>query len=216
MRSSARPGRPPRSSREQIASIALRVFVKQGFEQTTLDDISRAVGVSRRTILRYFGSKNDIVWGTFDEQLDRLRDMLAVASTHRPLLEIIREAVVAFNDYGASAQSELRDRMTLITTVPALQGHAMLRYAQWCEVIAAFVASRLGMDAEDKVCQVVASAVLGVAMATYRHWIAHPDEDLLASLDHSLALLGAGFEERALHELDQSFEAHRRPASELE
>ena len=37
-------------------------------------------------------------------------------------------------------------RVSLITSVPALQGHSMLRYQDWCEVIAEFVASRLGCE----------------------------------------------------------------------
>ncbi len=195
---SAKVGRPLRSSREQVAEAALSLFVAQGFERTTLDQIAAAAHVSRRTVLRYFGSKNDIVWGTFEEHLHRLAKQLASAPPQQPLIEVVRQAVVSFNDYGAAAQGQLRDRMTLITTVPALQGHAMLRYAQWCDVIAAFAAGRLEITADHHVCQALANAVLGVAMATYRHWIAHPEDDLLTKLDEGLALLCEGFAEPAL------------------
>lgn len=191
-------GRPPTTSRDEVAKVALRLFVQRGFEQTTLEDVAAAVGVSRRTILRYFASKNDIVWGAFDEHLEGLRDRLAGADPGRPLMDVIREAVVAFNDYGDAVLPELRDRMTLITGVPALQGHSMLRYADWCAVIAKFVALRLGLRAEDQIPQVIASAALGTAMATYRHWIVNPKVDLLVELDRAFALLAAGFDEQAI------------------
>jgi TetR/AcrR family transcriptional regulator, regulator of mycofactocin system len=113
-------------------------------------------------------------------------------------MDVLRRAVVAFNDYGADELPELRIRMGLITSVPALQGHSMLRYRDWCEVIAEFVAARLGCSVEDHVPQVIANAALGTAMATYRHWITHPEVDLLRELDEAFRLLAAGFDERLL------------------
>ncbi|HWF73593.1 MAG TPA: hypothetical protein VG186_09630, partial [Solirubrobacteraceae bacterium] len=80
----------------------------------------------------------------------------------------------------------------------ALQGHSMLRYADWCAVIAGFVVTRLGTDPDDHIPQVIASAALGTAMATYRHWIRNEDTNLLVLLDLGFRLLSAGFDEHAL------------------
>jgi mycofactocin system transcriptional regulator len=190
-------GRPLTSSRDDVAQVALHLFVERGFEQTTLEDVAVAVGVSRRTITRYFASKNDIVWGTFDEHLQGFRAELAAADPHQPIGDVLRVAVVQFNDYGDSVLPELRDRMTLITSVPALQGHSMLRYADWCAVVAEFVAGRLGVEAEEHLPQVIANISLGAAMASYRHWIRHPDADLLAELDQAFRLLAGGLDQLA-------------------
>jgi hypothetical protein len=84
-------------------------------------------------------------------------------------------------------------RMTLITTVPALQGHSMVRYPEWSEVIAGFVARRLAVAVDEQLPQLVAAVALGAAMATYRHWIRHPEADLVAELDRAFSLLAAGF-----------------------
>jgi mycofactocin system transcriptional regulator len=194
----AGPGRPRNTSREEIAGIALTLFSERGFDETTLDDIAGAVGASRRTVLRYFDSKSDIVWGTFTEQLDGLRKRLADADPRVPIMETLRRGIVAFNDYGEAELPALRRRMTLITTVPTLQGHSMLRYADWCTVIAEFVARQLSVDPEDQIPQVIASAALGTAMATYRNWIQRGDDDLLAMLDRGFSLLAAGFADEAL------------------
>jgi mycofactocin system transcriptional regulator len=172
--------------------------VERGFEETTLDDIADAVGISRRTILRYFTSKNDIVWGAFDDHLEGLRLRLAEAPPDVPVMEVVRRAVIAFNDYGEAELPELRRRMSLITGVPALQGHSMVRYADWCAVIAEFVARRVGGEPDDHVPQLVANAALGASMATYRHWIGNPGVDLLIELDSAFALMAAGFDESSL------------------
>jgi mycofactocin system transcriptional regulator len=196
-----RLGRPPATTRDELAGVALALFGRYGFERTSLERIADAAGVSRRTVLRYFASKNDIVWGAFDEHLQGLRDRLVAADPSEPMLDTIRREVVAFNDYGAEELPALRARMTLITTVPALQGHAMLRYADWCAVIAAFVAGRLGVATGDYAPQLVANAALGVAITAYRHWIADPCVDLLAELDRGFRVLGAGFADDALRAL---------------
>jgi mycofactocin system transcriptional regulator len=189
------PGRPPTTTRHEIQQVALDLFATRGFEETTLDDVAAAVGVARRTLFRYYASKNDLVWGEFDEHLEGLRVRLAESPADEPVMAVLRRAVVAFNDYGDDQQPELRIRMTLITSVPALQGHSMLRYREWSAVVAEFVAARLGpgAHADDHVPQVIADATLGACMATYRHWIARPGADLLQELDRALRLLAAGF-----------------------
>ena len=67
-------GRRPSTSREDVARAALDLFNRQGYDQTTVDQIATAVGVSRRTFFRYYESKRDVVWGEFDAELVRLHD----------------------------------------------------------------------------------------------------------------------------------------------
>ena len=66
-------GRRPSTSRVDVARAALELFSRQGYDQTTVDEIAAAVGVSRRTFFRYFETKPDVVWGEFDAELARLR-----------------------------------------------------------------------------------------------------------------------------------------------
>jgi mycofactocin system transcriptional regulator len=190
-------GRPPSTSRGEIADAAMRLFVEHGFDETTVDEIGRAVGINRRTLFRYYDSKNDIVWGEFSEQLDRLHDELRAGPDDEPVLEAVRRSVIAFNDWGPDSLPVLRVRMDLITTVPALQAHSTLRYADWCQVIADYVAERLGVDSHAHVPQVVAQAALGVSIATYRVWV-RDGGDLLDQLDDGFRLLATGFPEAAL------------------
>ncbi len=69
-------GRRPSTTREDVARAALDLFNRPGYDETTVDQIAAAVGVSRRTFFRYFESKRDVVWGEFDAELVRLRDKL--------------------------------------------------------------------------------------------------------------------------------------------
>ena len=64
-----RRGRPRGTSARALELIALRLFTDQGFEQTTVDQIATAAGVSRRTFFRYFDSKSDVLWSEFDAEV---------------------------------------------------------------------------------------------------------------------------------------------------
>jgi mycofactocin system transcriptional regulator len=188
-------GRPPSTTPERIAAAALALFAARGFDDTTVDDIAAELGIGRRTVFRYFASKNDIVWGDFDQVLDRLRRDLAALGTEIPIMEAIAQAVVSSNRYGPEQLPELRTRMSLITTVPALQAHSMLRYASWREVVAEYVAARRGEDPSDVIPQTVAHAALGVSMAAFSRWVSHDDEDLERTLRDSWHGLASAFVE---------------------
>lgn len=186
------PGRPPSTTREQIEEVALGLFAKRGFEGTTVDDVAAAVGVGRRTLFRYFESKNDIAWGDFDWVMERLRAALA-EHADAPLMEALRHGVVESNRYPADQLPGLRIRMTMITRTPALQAHSALRYAEWRAVVAEWVAARTGAAADDLLPQAIGHAALGSAMASFGRWVDHPDEDLYELLDSAFTALAAGF-----------------------
>jgi len=188
-----RRGRPPTTSHAEVARVALQLFAEQGFEETTVEHIAAAVGLHRRSLFRYFASKNDIVWGDFDWVLDRLRAELAKGEPDEPLLETLRRSVVESNRYEPGQLPELRIRMTLITTVPSLQAHSMLRYAAWRNVVAEFAAARVCLPVEDLFPQALGHAALGSSMAAFRCWVQRPDDDLAAYLHDAYSLLATGF-----------------------
>jgi hypothetical protein len=90
---------------------------------------------------------------------------------------------------------ELRVRMTLITSVPALQAHSMLRYADWRAVVAEYVARRRGDSPQDLIPQTIAFAALGVSMAAFSAWVTG-EAELEIALHGAYAALAAGFPDR--------------------
>jgi TetR/AcrR family transcriptional regulator, regulator of mycofactocin system len=185
-------GRPPTTTHAEIERVALDLFATRGFEATTVDDIATAVGVGRRTLFRYFDSKNDIAWGDFDSVMERLRAALDEGD-ELPLMEALRRGVVESNRYPADQEPGLRTRMTLITGTAALQAHSALRYAEWRGVVADWVAGRRGEAPDDLLPRVIGYAALGSAMASFERWVASGDEDLLELLDAAFIALAAGF-----------------------
>jgi TetR/AcrR family transcriptional regulator, regulator of mycofactocin system len=179
-------GRPVVTSHAAIEQAAFGLFAERGFDGTTLDAIAREVGVGRRTLFRYFESKNDIPWGQFDRSLDGFRDLLRAMPADIPLWEAVHTGVVRFNDFPAEADPPHVTRMRLILQTPALQAHSVLRYAEWRQVIAEYVAERRTLRSSDLLPQTVGHVSLGLALAAYTAWLDDPSRPLAALLGRSM------------------------------
>jgi mycofactocin system transcriptional regulator len=190
--SATRSGRPPATSREALERLGFALFARQGFEQTTIDDIAAAAGISRRTFFRYFASKNDLVWGDFRGHLAWLERLLAAAEPTLPMMDALRTSIVEFNRFDPVDVPWHRQRMDLILNVPTLQADATLRYAAWRRIITEFAARRTGLPPSDMVPRLIGHAALGAALTAYETWLADPDSDLTDLLDTAVRQLGVG------------------------
>lgn len=180
-------GRPVATSHAEIERAAFRLFAERGFDAVTMADIAAEVGVGRRTLFRYYESKNDIPWGQFDRTLDDFRSILAAMPEDLPLREAVHRGVQRFNEFPAEAMPSHRLRMQLILETPALQAHSVLRYAEWRAVIAEYVAGRLELDPGDLLPRTVGGVALALAITAYEGWLADPDTDLAAMLDEAMS-----------------------------
>jgi mycofactocin system transcriptional regulator len=176
-------GRGQATSHSQLSQIALQLFIERGFDQTTVDEIAKAAGVGRRTLFRYFPTKNDLPWGNFDSLLESLRSTLARADRNLPLIDALREAVIEFNSFSDDELVMHRSRMRLLLSVPTLMAHSTLRYAEWRQVIAEFVANRIDVRPHDLPPQTIAWASLGICLAAYEQWLNREDADLVETFE---------------------------------
>ena len=186
-------GRPKATSRAELERLAFELFARQGFDETTVDDIAGAAGIGRRTFFRYFASKNDLVWGDFEAHLQRLRELLAEADPGRPMMTALREAVVEFNRFDPQDVPWHRQRMELILRVPTLQADATLRYNSWRRIVQGFVAERSGLPPSAMFPRLAGHTVLAAAIAAYEHWLAaEPEAELSALVDEAIRRTGEG------------------------
>ncbi|MGH3170054.1 MAG: mycofactocin system transcriptional regulator [Trebonia sp.] len=187
------PGRRHVTSRAELERIAFGLFAVKGFDETTVDDIAVAAGIGRRTFFRYFPSKNDIPWGAFEAELERMRVRLKACPPEIPLMDAIRLALIDFNYVPAGQVPLHRRRMELILRVPTLFAHSALRFTAWRQVVAEFAAQRSGRRPDDLAPQAIAHAVLGVALAAYEHWLDDPAAEIGELLDAAMRQLAAAF-----------------------
>ncbi|HEX2286458.1 MAG TPA: mycofactocin system transcriptional regulator, partial [Mycobacterium sp.] len=180
-------GRRAPTTWDHISNVAIDLFAARGFDQVSVDDVAEAAGIARRTLFRYYPSKNALPWGDFDSHLAHMRDLLAALDPGVPIRDALRTALLAFNTFDESETARHRQRMRVILQTAELQAYSMTMYAGWRAVVAAFVAKRLDVKPDDLVPQTVAWTMLGVALSAYEQWL----------IDESLSLqqaLGEAFD----------------------
>ncbi len=187
-----RVGRRRSTTRDHITHVALELFATRGFDDVSVDDVAHAAGISRRTLFRYFSSKNAIPWADFDASLTDLRDLLNAVPHDVPLDAALRSALLEFNSFDESETPRHRRRMQVILQTDALQAYSMTMYAGWRGVIAAFVARRLDTKPTALVPQTVAWTVLGVALTAYEQWLADETVSLPDALGEAFDIVREG------------------------
>lgn len=106
-------------SRRAVVAAALDLFAERGFDQTSVEQIAKAAGVSRSTFFRQFGGKDDVVFADHELLLDQLRTYLD--EPHENPWEAVCEASLRVYAHFAADPELARRRYAIVRDVPALR-----------------------------------------------------------------------------------------------
>ena len=195
-RENEEPGRRDRkrnATRERLITEAARLFGAKGFDETTTTEIAEAADVAQRTLFRHFPTKEAVLFGDMVDLRFALRDALDARPADEPVLEAVRQAVLALaNDHQRHAERR-RLQFALAARVPSVSAYSRaVVQASWEREIIAAVARRLGVDPiADPRPEIIAGAALSALRVATRQWTAGPaDADFLALADAALAATG--------------------------
>jgi AcrR family transcriptional regulator len=80
-------------NRIRIVAEALKLFGRNGYEQTTMESIAEAAEISPSTLYRYFPSKDLIVLARFASYSEHFSQVFASHSMNHPIDEALAEAI---------------------------------------------------------------------------------------------------------------------------
>ena len=157
-------------TRTALEEVAVELFEKKGFESTTVEEIAMAADVSPRTFFRYFGSKEDVVFGHQEEHLAQLRACLAAqpADIHDGLA--LTRALISFAEYCEREQEIVLSRAKLVDTNPSLQRRTLQAWSEWVLALANDLAARRGAPFADLRQCVQASVALVALTSALGDW----------------------------------------------
>ena len=177
-------------TRAAIRDHAMRLFETQGYAATTVDQIAEAADVSPSTFFRYFPTKEDVVV-TDDFDPPMVAALRAQPADLHPVEAIRRSIQVVFDATPEEKWEQERRRQQLMMSVPELRARTAHQYLEAIELLAAVVAERAGLPADDFSARVLAGAVLGAAMAGGSPGLLYDKRDF-ALFDRALELLQHG------------------------
>ncbi len=183
--------RKKQRTRAAIQKEALRLFLKEGFAATTIEDIAEAAEISPSTFFNYFPSKEAVV---FEDELDPL---ILAASDAQPQdahpVHALRAAMrTVFSQLSPEQERLMRQRVQLMATTPELRAAMLTQFSDLTDQIGDVLASRVGRNRNDFALHNVAGAVLGVLMSVIIAMAEKPSRDMVGLADSALAHLEAG------------------------
>jgi AcrR family transcriptional regulator len=153
----------------EIQGEALRLFVEQGYDQTTIEHVADAADISPRTFFRYFPTKEDVVlWDEYDAVVSEL---LESRPPDEPPAETFRLVTRASLEALCRRDPErLLLRYQLLATVPAVRGRFLEFTRSGVDELATRFAAHRGVAADDQGLRITAMAIVDAAMLALDRW----------------------------------------------
>jgi len=164
----------------EISDAALRLFADQGFEATTIAQIAREAGVSQRTLFRYFGNKEDLVFGARQDlaggEEESLAAVLVNTVERQPAGVSAWDALRAgfFAVLAAGQPDKVIERMRLILGAPSLRARYIEKRQRWQAQLLPVIEARMGAGAHgcDPRARAVVAAAFACADVAVETWVA--------------------------------------------
>ncbi len=140
-----------RARKKQATSTALQrsaidLFLERGYDETTVQDITDAAGVSQRTFFRYYPTKDAVLLTEHSRREDALAAFLADRPDDEPIGHLTAAAVELLAADVAGQVELVRVQTRVNDTVPALADRFSGHHDRLAAIVAAHVAGRLGID----------------------------------------------------------------------
>jgi AcrR family transcriptional regulator len=183
-----------RAVQSRIARTAEALFVAKGFEETTVDEIAAAVGMSQRSFFRYFASKDEVVLDSLARLGEDMAERLAARPPEEPEWESLRRSFDPIVERYADPDSREHDAalQRLVECSPRLFAAYLGRLDRLQRTLAerllARAARRPGRKADALVLRATVGGAFACLHATMVHCPADPD-DFAHCLDRTMAAL---------------------------
>jgi len=186
-------------TREALREAALRRFVADGYDATSIADIAADVGVTTRTFYRYFASKDEVLFADYEARLDWFRRALSVRPRREPITTSVLTAIASFPDDPEVVNEIARLRAGELDR-SRIDPHIQRVQSELGREIEAHLVDRLGDRADEPdarfLAGVAAHAIAAAVFTALDRWMTGTDHNLdelsrltalaLASLDHGL------------------------------
>jgi AcrR family transcriptional regulator len=183
--------RKKRATRTAIQRAALALFVNNGYDETTTEEIARAAEVSPSTLFNYFPTKESLLADDYDPLFIHL---LASRPPEEPMFTAIRRAIESgFQAVFEQDRDLIMARAKLEREVPALRAAAMLDTERSAKLLREFLAQRYGRDRDDFELKVASAIIISAMVTAMEEWLASDGRaDVMKLVSRALDVAEAG------------------------
>ncbi|MFJ5885641.1 helix-turn-helix domain-containing protein [Kitasatospora cineracea] len=177
------------NARERLERAALDLFVRQGYDRTTVAEIAERAGLAKSTFFRHFADKREVLSGG-DTLARLLADAVSAAPPAASPLAAAGAALAAVGERAFTAEryETVRERQQVVAANPELTERELLKR----EALAAALTAALRERGAPEPAAVLAAELALLALRTaLAAWTARPGQDFTALALAELAALRA-------------------------
>ncbi len=184
--------RTARAVRAEVAAVGMELFLEQGFDKTTVDQIAAAAGLSRTSFFRYFATKEDVVLGTLEELGHQVLEALMGRPLREPAWQALRHALDLILEQASGRPDQGLSEARLLSETPTLKARHLGRQMIWLDLLVPEIARRLKVDdpVQDPRPRALVAAALACLNAAFDVWVvSNGNLDLPTLFDQTMSAL---------------------------
>lgn len=160
-------------TRALLVNAATQLFLGNGYESTTVDEIAERAGVTRRTFFRHFPTKDSVVFPNHKIRIRMLQSLLRKHRSSCPPFKAVRKALLEFAGVYSRNAGELLTQYKIVQTSPALIARELEFDSEYLEALAESMMPDQASNALiRRQARILAGAVFGAVRSVLREWFA--------------------------------------------
>jgi len=174
---------------DAIYDAAIELFAKHGFDETTVEEVADAAGISRRSFFRYFESKDDLLALNTVHCGEAICETVQSCPPNLSLLDVVRETVLAGVRF-TEAQKLTRQIIEISArSTSARQAH-LSRLMEVEDKVAAAFAARMKVKSRYNVRPVLLAGLSQLLInAATASWFMEEHKNIIAAAQHGFLSL---------------------------
>jgi len=176
-------------SEDRLKKAAIELFDEQGFENTSVIEISERAGVTTRTFFRYFSDKREVLFAQSDELRAVLVEKILKAPDVREPLRVVTAVLSEFDWESLGSRNSQRLRQAVIAANPELLERDLSKNHSIAIGFMDALRQR-GVDAD--IARLAAHVGIQLFITAYIHWLeAGAKADLTMMSESVMSLLAS-------------------------
>jgi AcrR family transcriptional regulator len=192
--------------RAEIAQRAVMLLDERGFDQTTVEEISAAVGISPRSFFRYFATKEDVAIGDLMPLGRLVEEELLARPDDEDAWVALRASMAPLHRMAVSEPDIVRRGTRVALSTAALRAKTIERHMVWAAALAPIVARRIKGKQEHVVlaAEAITQSALACLNVATSAWAAGGTQSYSSLIDEAFAAVAATVRPRPLGTTDRS------------
>lgn len=174
------------NTKYRISETAMGLFLEEGYEQVTVDEVASAAQVSRRTVFRLFGGKDELPFPDHTERIHLVERRLASAADEDPVEAVISATEASLRDFLSRPELVL-SRYQLIRLVPELREREVVEHERYVRRTRSYLRDHLSAESPSFLPMALSAAIDAMHRSALGNWARSGGKtDALAELEEGM------------------------------